>query len=45
MLNALIITNILFNSFFGIVCAFISYNFVKNQKKINKATAKPKNDK
>lgn len=35
MFNFLVITNIVFNIFFGLVCGFIVAQFIKNRKKLN----------
>lgn len=35
MLNVLIISNTIFNIFFGLTCGFIVLQFVKNHKKLN----------
>jgi len=34
MINFLIVTNIIFNLLFGLVCFFISFQFIKNHKKL-----------
>lgn len=38
MLNVLIISNTIFNVFFGMVCSFVAIQFIKNRKKLKQAT-------
>lgn len=38
MLNVLIISNTIFNIFFGLTCAFVALQFIKNRKKLKQAT-------
>lgn len=45
MFNVLIITNIIFNIFFGLVCGFIVAQFIKNRKKLNSARSNNDNTK
>ncbi len=35
MLTFLVITNLIFNIFFGFICAVIGFQLIKNWKKIN----------
>ena len=44
MLNVLIITNTIFNVFFGLTCGFIVTQFIKNHNKLKKVNnaVKPK---
>lgn len=34
MLNVLIISNTIFNVFFGMVCSFVAIQFIRNRKKL-----------
>lgn len=38
MLNVLIISNTIFNVFFGMVCSFVAIQFIKNRKKLKQAS-------
>jgi uncharacterized membrane protein YfcA len=38
MLNVLIISNTIFNVFFGMVCSFVAIQFIRNRKKLKQAT-------
>lgn len=38
MLNVLIITNTIFNIFFGMTCGFVAMQFIRNRKKLKQAT-------
>ena len=37
MLNVLIISNTIFNVFFGMVCSFVAIQFIKNRKKLKQS--------
>lgn len=37
MFNVLIITNIVFNVFFGLTCGFVVTQFIKNRKALNQS--------
>ena len=38
MLNVLIISNTIFNIFFGMTCGFVAMQFIRNRKKLKQAT-------
>lgn len=38
MLNVLIISNTIFNIFFGMTCGFVAIQFIRNRKKLKQAT-------
>ena len=45
MFVALVVTNLIFNIFFGLVCGFVAFNFIRNQKKLNQQVNQSKSAK